>query len=65
MMSAEDRLALAHASKIRGARVQRVVVVEALRGTGERDNPVRIVTEYWSLEGEFLAAEPDPEWPRP
>jgi len=29
------------------------------RGEGSKDNPNRIVTQYWTLEGEFLC-EHDP-----
>ncbi len=32
------------------------------RGRGTRDSPVRVVTQYWSLEGELLA-EVDPSVP--
>ncbi len=36
-----------------------VIVVEALRGLGQMGDPVRVVTQYWSLQGELLA-ESDP-----
>ena len=32
-----------------------VIVVEALRGLGQMGDPVRVVTQYWSLQGELLA----------
>lgn len=41
------------------ARVQQVIVTQALRGRGTRDDLCRIVTQYWSLEGDLLA-ENDP-----
>ena len=42
------------------ARVEAVVVTEALRGRGTADDPCRTVTQYWSFDGMFLA-EHDPE----
>ena len=41
------------------AEVIRVIKTTALRGAGTKDDLSRIVTQYWSLEGEFLA-EHDP-----
>lgn len=39
-----------------------VVMVESLRGFGQQGDPVRVVTQYWSLDGELLA-ENDPVRP--
>jgi len=41
------------------ARVERVVVVKFQRGRGVAPDPIRIVTAYYSLDGELLA-ENDP-----
>jgi len=37
------------------ARVIQVIVTEAIAGTGEPDDPVRTITEYWDFEGNRLA----------
>ena len=39
-----------------------VIRVEAARGLGTNDDPVRVVTQYWSTEGALLA-ERDPNSP--
>lgn len=46
------------------ARVIQVIETKLLRrGSGEsNDDPIRIVTQYWTLEGELLA-EVDPHQP--
>ena len=41
------------------ARVIQVIETKALRGEGTCENKIRIVTQYWSLDGELLA-ENDP-----
>lgn len=42
------------------AKVIPVIKTESARGSGKSsEDPVRIVTQYWSLEGELLA-ENDP-----
>lgn len=41
------------------ARVMQVIETKSARGAGTDEQPVRIVTQYWSLEGKFLA-ENDP-----
>jgi hypothetical protein len=47
----------------RSAKVAQVIVVEAVRGNGMVDgDPIRIVTQYWSFDGELLA-EHDPVKP--
>ncbi len=33
----------------------RVIETKTLRGAGTMDDPARIVTQYWSLDGELLA----------
>ena len=38
-----------------GARVIQVIETNALRGLGVAEDPVRNVTQYWDLEGRFLA----------
>lgn len=37
------------------ARVIQAVETKFARGTGEAGDPVRMVTQYWSLDGELLA----------
>ena len=41
------------------AKVIQVIETKSARGSGTTEQPARIVTEYWSLEGEKLA-EHDP-----
>ena len=41
------------------ARVILVIVTKSARGSGVEDQPTRIITEYWSLDGKKLA-ENDP-----
>lgn len=41
------------------ARVISVIETKAVRGRGTSDDPVREVTEYWSLDGEKLAERDD------
>lgn len=41
------------------ARVIQVIEIKSARGSGATEQPVRIVTEYWSLDGKKLA-EHDP-----
>ena len=41
------------------AEVIKVIRTTALKGTGTKEDMSRIVTQYWSLEGELLA-ENDP-----
>lgn len=41
------------------ARVIQVIETKSARGSGATEQPARIVTEYWSLDGEKLA-ESDP-----
>lgn len=37
------------------ARVIKVIETKSTRGAGTSANPVRSVTQYWSLNGELLA----------
>ena len=41
------------------ARVIQVIETKSARGSGEPEQPSRIVTEYWSMDGKKLA-ESDP-----
>jgi len=41
------------------AKVIEVIETKAMKGTGVQTDPVRIVTQYWSLDGKLLA-ECDP-----
>ncbi len=36
-------------------RVIEVIETKALRGIGTKENPVRIVTQYWDFDGNLLA----------
>lgn len=42
------------------AKVIQVIRTTATRGKGNENDPCRIVTQYWSLDGKMLA-ENDPE----
>lgn len=44
---------------VNSARVIEVIETKSARGCGSSEQPSRIITEYWSLEGEKLA-ERDP-----
>ena len=39
----------------RSARLVEVIEVRTCVGKGTQENPKRIVTEYWSLDGKLLA----------
>lgn len=47
----------------RSVKVQQVIVVESVRGYGLHPDPVRVVRQYWSLDG-VLLAESDPDGQR-
>ena len=52
------RMMAARTARPRGtdkARVIRVIVTESLLGRGTADDPVSIITQYWSLDGKLLA----------
>lgn len=36
-----------------------VIKTEALCGTGTQEDPCRILTQYWSLDGQLLATKED------
>ncbi len=40
---------------VRGAHVIEVIQIQALRGQGTEADVFRIVTQYWSLDGQLLA----------
>jgi hypothetical protein len=44
---------------MKSAALAQLIRTESIRGAGHEDDPVRIVTHYWSAEGELLA-EHDP-----
>lgn len=44
------------------AEVVQVIRIRTKRGTGSKNDPVRIVVQYWDLEGRFLT-EDDPFCP--
>lgn len=44
----------------RSARIEQVIVTVAVFGEGVPDDPIREVTQYWSLDGMLLATvDPD------
>lgn len=48
---------------IKSAKVVQVIETKAKRGLGTKKDPVRIVTQYWDLDGNFLAeADNDPQY---
>lgn len=46
---------MVRADGTKSARVIRVIETKAKRGLGTEKDPVREVTQYWDLEGNFLA----------
>lgn len=42
-------------SECTGAKIVQVIETKFARGSDEADNPVRMVRQYWSVEGELLA----------
>lgn len=49
--------------RLDGAAVISVICTTLARGRNTDDDPVRIVKQYWSTDGEFLA-ENDPQPPK-
>lgn len=47
-------------SPIESAKVIRVIEIREVRGSGANNDPVRVATSYWSLDGKKLA-ERDPD----
>jgi len=43
------------ANATKSAKVIQVIETVAIRGTGTEKDPVRCITQYWDLEGNFLA----------
>lgn len=39
----------------KSARIIQVIETKAKRGLGTKKDPVRVVTQYWDFEGNFLA----------
>lgn len=40
----------------------KVIEVKTVIGNGERENPFRCITEYWSLNGRLLAVDDPSGW---
>ena len=40
---------------VKGAKVIQVIETKAMRGLGTEKDPARVVTQYWDLDGKFLA----------
>ena len=41
--------------KVRSAKIISVIRITSVTGTGTEENPNRVITQYWSLDGELLA----------
>lgn len=39
------------------AKVIQVIETKAMKGSGTNNDPVRIITQYWSTEGKLLAED--------
>ena len=50
-----DKPGTARPSGTNSAEVIQVIVTKALEGSGTEDDPCRIQTRYWSLDGALLA----------
>lgn len=48
-------MAMVRANGTKSAKVIQVIETKSLRGLGTEKDPVRDVTQYWDLEGNFLA----------
>lgn len=47
----------------KSARIIQVIETKTKRGLGTEKDPVRDVTQYWDLDGKFLAEfDPDPQF---
>lgn len=54
---------MVRAEGTKSAKVIQVIETTAKRGLGTKKDPVREVTQYWDLEGKFLAEmDPDPQY---
>ena len=40
---------------VKGAKVIQVIETTAMRGFGTEKDPARVITQYWDLDGNFLA----------
>nr|DAK93942.1 MAG TPA: hypothetical protein [Caudoviricetes sp.] len=40
--------------RLKSARVIEVIEIKLAKGEGTEANPVRLATQYWALNGEFL-----------
>lgn len=40
---------------IEGVEVKQVVEIKSIIGSGTKDDPIRIIAEYWSFDGKLLA----------
>lgn len=50
-------------SKSRNVKVVQVILVETVTGEGTKEDPLRVIYEYWSLDGVLLAVSDPPECP--
>jgi len=41
--------------KTNSAKIIQVIEIRTCRGRGIEGSPIRIITEYWTVDGEFLA----------
>lgn len=44
------------------SRIESIIVTESTEGQGTQDNPYRIVTEYFKLDGTLLFRKDDHSW---
>ncbi|WP_295238264.1 hypothetical protein [Veillonella sp.] len=42
-------------SEIRGVKAMVVIETKSTKGNGTKEDPVRVIKQYWSLNGELLA----------
>lgn len=56
----DEVIRLAKARGTDSAQVIQIIETRALRGSGTKEDPHRIITQYWNFEG-MLLAENDPE----
>jgi hypothetical protein len=55
MFDLKQRRELMKKDNIRSAEVIQVIKTVSIRGKGTKEDPVREIITYWSLDGEWLA----------
>ena len=41
--------------KVVGARLENMLILEEIRGDGSKENPIRVATTYWTMDGKLIA----------